>query len=88
MSDLIGKIIVADDGSTVYLFRLHQKHIDSGLFELENYEFREAEEQLKHVWWQSYDVLASEFDNDMGLLLTKKQYNSILKCTKDTLGVE
>lgn len=90
MRHLIGKIITATNHTNVYLFRLQDKHIESGIELLsdDDYEFNEANDLLKMIWWESYDKLAADFDQDMGLLLTKKQYNDIIKCTKDTLEVE
>ena len=90
MRHLIGKIITATNQTNVYLFRLQDKHIESGIELLsdDDYEFKEANDLLKMIWWESYDKLAADFDQDMGLLLTKKQYNDIIKCTKDTLEVE
>lgn len=90
MRHLIGKIITATNRTSVYLFRLQDKHIESGIELLsdDDYEFKEANDLLKMIWWESYDKLAADFDQDMGLLLTKKQYNDIIKCTKDTLEVE
>lgn len=90
MRHLIGKIITATNHTNVYLFRLQDKHIESGIELLydDDYEFKEANDLLKMIWWESYDKLAADFDQDMGLLLTKKQYNDIIKCTKDTLEVE
>lgn len=88
MRHLIGKIITAANDYEVYLFRLQDIHFESGIELLVGYKFEEATEVMKMIWYESYDKLDGEFNQDMGLLLTKKQYNAINKCTPDTLEVE
>lgn len=89
MTHLIGKIIIARAGCSVFLFRLTQKHIDGGLCDIQELIINEANTLEKQIWFDAYETMEASAMSDMGLQFTDKQYNKILKlCTQVTQGAE
>jgi hypothetical protein len=84
MIELLGKIIVAKAPNDVFLFRLNQLHIDSGLCNIEGLIINEANTLEKRIWFDAFEAMEATSQSDMGLQFTDKQYNKILKlCTQD-----